>query len=41
MREFLRYNRKFRRLLIRISDYIFEDAILEWLYPVDMVIEFK
>ena len=41
MIEGLRVNRRFRRILIRISDYVFEEAILEFLYPGNLEIEFK
>ena len=41
MIEFLRCNRKFRKLLIRISDYLLKEAILEFLYPGNLEIEFK
>ncbi len=41
MIEYLRYNRRFRRFLIKISYYVFEDAILTFLYPGDLGIEFK
>jgi len=29
-----------RRFLLWVSDYVFEDQILDWLYPDELVIEF-
>jgi len=36
----MRYNRIVRWILIRLSNYILEDQILDYLYPGDCVITF-
>jgi len=36
----IRYNPWVRKILLWISDYIFEEQILEYLYPEDCLISF-
>lgn len=37
----MRYCKPWRKLLLKLSDYCFEDAILDYLYPDDCTITFK
>ena len=36
----MRYNKHVRWILLRLSEYVFEDQILDYLYPGDCVITF-
>jgi len=36
----MRYNRLIRWVLLRFSDYLWEDRILDYLYPDDAMITF-
>lgn len=40
MRKWIRYNKLCRWLLLRLSDYVFEERILDFLFPDNMQIEF-